>query len=348
MRIAIDISPFESGHKVRGSGFYLLHLKHALTTYFPEHDYFFFTQHQRFPRNIQVIHYPYFEPYFLTLPLLKKKKTVVTVHDLTPLVFPKHFPAGFKGLVKWRVQKLALQRSDAVITDSKSSKKDINKIANIKSSKIHIIPLAAGEEFAVIDDKEVKKVEMKKKYHLPEKFVLYVGDVTWNKNLPRLLTAIKKTNIPLVMVGKALANTNFDESNPWNADLIKVQTLSYNDKRILKLGFVPTEDLVTLYNIATVSVTPSLYEGFGLPVLEAMSCGCPVITTKESSLSEVAGDAAYYVDGYNENSIAEGIKHVFLNEKLQKELSERGLQQAKKFSWEKTAEETIKIYKSLV
>ena len=185
---------------------------------------------------------------------------------------------------------------------------------------------------------------IREKYKLPEKFVLYVGDVTWNKNLPRLIEAIKKINLTLVMVGSALVQKEFDHLNPWNQDLLKVQKQVENDKRIIRLGFIPTKDLVALYNLAAVFVMPSIYEGFGLPILEAMSCGCPVVTTKEGSVPEVAGSAAYYVDAYDINDIANGIGEVYFNQKLQKELSQKGVMQAKNFSWEKTAGETMNVY----
>jgi len=114
------------------------------------------------------------------------------------------------------------------------------------------------------------------------------------------------------------------------------------------LGFVPDEDLVALYNMATVFVFPSVYEGFGMPVLEAMACGCPVITTCESCLPEVAGEAALYVDGYDALDFVEKIKQVFSSKQLQNQLSKKGLEQVKKFSWKKTAENTIKVYESVV
>ncbi|HSA83329.1 MAG TPA: glycosyltransferase family 1 protein, partial [Patescibacteria group bacterium] len=183
---------------------------------------------------------------------------------------------------------------------------------------------------------------------LPEKFILYVGDVTWNKNLPRLVQAISQLDISLVMVGKALAEKDFDRANSWNADRVKLEEAIGGNKNILKLGFVSDDDLVVLYNAATAFVFPSLYEGFGLPVLEAMQSGCPVITTKEGSLAEVAGDGAYFVDAYREESIADGIRKVFNDQDLQKKLVEKGLQQAKKFSWKKTAEQTIAVYKKVV
>jgi len=374
MKIAIDTSPLkERGivqHRVRGTGFYIENLKKSLIKYYPQHKYIFFTQHQsgagftrgeKLPKDVDLVHYPYFEPFFLTLPILNNHKTVVTVHDLTPLVFPKEFPIGVKGKFKWEIQKRALKNADNIITDSGCSKKDIVKFTGISEEKISVVYLAAGEEFRQVQSstlrlrpapdgaglrsgQEFKIQSLRNKYSLPEKFVLYVGDVTWNKNLPRLVEGIQKINVTLVMAGSALVRKEFDQFNPWNQDLLKVQKLARGDKRIIILGFVSTEDLVALYNTATVFAMPSLYEGFGLPLLEAMSCGCPVLTTKEGSIPEVAGKAAYNVDAYDTNDIANGIGEVYFNQKLQKELSQKGLMQAKKFSWKKTAENTVNVY----
>jgi glycosyltransferase involved in cell wall biosynthesis len=348
MKIAIDVSPLQTGHRVRGVGFYLEHLKDALVKYFPKNQYVFFESGEKLPEDIDLVHFPYFEPFFLELPLYKKFKTVVTVHDLTPIVFPENFPSGIKGKIKWKMQRFALKRASAVITDSESSKKDIKKYAGVRENKIHVIYLAAGEDFKRLRTEDVRLKEMRKKFGLPEKFVLYVGDVTWNKNLPRLIDTIKEVNLPLVMVGKSLVSEDYDKSSPWNADLNRVNELTKGDSNIMKLGFVSGEELVQLYNLATVFAMPSLYEGFGLPILEAMACGCPVVTSKEGSLPEVAGDAAFYVDAYDMNNIAEGIEKVFKDEKLRKELSEKGLENVKRFSWKKTAEETIEAYKQVL
>lgn len=350
MKVALDISPLTKGHslqhRVRGTGFYLENLKRSLLRYYPENKYIFFTRGENLPTEIDVVHYPYFEPFFLTLPFFRRYKTVVTVHDLTPLVFPRHFPPGIRGRVKWGIQKMLLKKADAVITDSQSSKNDIVKYTGVEKTKIHVIYLAAGEEFKKVQSLKFKAQSSREKYGLPERFVLYVGDVTWNKNLPRLIEAVKKINLTLVLVGGALVvpKERINRGNPWNQDLVKTQELIEGDKRIIRLGFVETKDLVTLYNLATVFVMPSLYEGFGLPVLEAMSCGCPVVTSKEGSLLEVAGKAVFYVDAYDKESIANGIGEVFFNVRLQRELSQKGLVQAKKFSWKKTAEETVKVY----
>jgi len=347
MKIAIDVSPLQTGHKVRGVGFYLEHLRKALLDYHPENEYTFFTRGEKLPDNIDVVHFPYFEPFFLALPIYNRFKTVVTVHDLTPIVFPKAFPRGLKGELKWQMQRRALKNANAIVTDSDSSKKDIIKFVKVNPDNISVVYLAAGEEFRVLD-KGLWSKEIRKKYNLPNKFCLYVGDVTWNKNVPRIINACKLTNVPLVLVGKALAATDFDRNNPWNKDLLEVNLLTEGQKNILKLGFIDTKDLISIYNFATVFVMPSLYEGFGLPILEAMACGCPVITSREGSLKEVAGNAAFYVDAYNETDIAEGIKKLFKNKQLQNEFKQKGLEQVKKFSWEKTALETIRTYEKVL
>lgn len=348
MKIAIDISPLQTGHKVRGAGFYLENLKRALVKYYPQNEYKFFTRGENLPEDVDLVHFPYFEPFFLALPIYKKYLTVVTVHDLTPIVFKKHFPRGLKGEIKWQMQKYALKKANAIITDSNCSKKDIIKRVGVPAERVSVIYLAAGEEFKIIHNSEFIIRNLRKKYNLPEKFVLYVGDVTWNKNLPRLVEVVKSINVPLVMVGKALVSEDFDRNNPWNKDLVKVQDLAKDDKNIIRLGFVPTEDLVTIYNLATVFVMPSLYEGFGLPILEAMSCGCPVITTKQGSLGEVAGDAALYVDAYSKEDMTKGIKEVFENPILQKKLMLEGLKRINEFSWKKAAGETLEVYKKVI
>lgn len=347
MKIAIDVSPLETGHKVRGVGFYLEHLKKSLTKYLPQNEYIFFKSGEELPKNVDLVHFPYFEPFFLALPIYKKFKTVVTVHDLTPIVFPNLFPRGFRGEIKWQMQKYALKQANAIITDSKNSKDDILKYVGVKETKVHVAYLAAGEEFKVLKNGKWRQ-EVRDKFKLPEKFILYVGDVTPNKNLPRLITAIEKANVPLVLVGKAFVS-EFDKTNPWNRDLVRVhqqlqEIKSSNKDLITVLGFVSQEDLVSLYNIATVSILPSFYEGFGLPVLEAQACGSPVITTKEASLREVGGSSVYYVDAYDYAKMANGIKEVFESEKIQENLKELGFKNVKRFSWKKTAEETVRVY----
>lgn len=344
MKIAIDISPLQSGHKVRGVGFYLSYLKKTLLEFYPENEYHFFKQGDQVPTFVDLVHYPYFDPFFHTLPFYKKYKTIVTVHDLTPLVFPEQFPAGVKGNLFWITQRFTLQKVDSILTDSYASKKDVERIVDYPSEKITVAYLAAGDEFRKIKDVSILNAT-KKKYRLPDEFILYVGDVTWNKNVPRLIDAVEYLKVPLVMVGKALVAQNVDEHNKWNKDLIEAQRKAKQNKNIIRLGFVPTEDLVGIYNLATIFAFPSVYEGFGLPVVEAMQSGCPVIISREGCMPEVGGTAAEYFDGYDTQSLISVLQKVLNSRKLQRELSENGLEQAKKFSWQKTAEKTITTYK---
>jgi glycosyltransferase involved in cell wall biosynthesis len=351
MKIAINISPISdkntSGHMVRGIGSYITSLRDSLVMYDKKNLYTFFSRRKDIPRDVDVVHYPYFEPFFLSLPLFKKAKTVVTVHDLTPLVFPKDFPVGIKGFLKWQIQKNVLRSVAAIITDSNASKKDIVSILNVPDKKVSVVYLAADEQFKIVQDSELKIQNLKKKYNLPEKFGLYVGDATANKNLPRLVDAINSSGVPLVVVGKTLSEKATD-TNSWNRDLLIVQEKIKGNSLFFPIGFVSNEDLVLLYNCAAFLIMPSLYEGFGLPILEAMKCGCPVITAREGSIPEVAGDSAFYVDAHSVTNISEGIKKVFDSETIRKDLSKKGLVQASNFSYKKTAEKTIAVYESCI
>ncbi len=349
MKVALKLLENERAvqHRVRGTGVYIENLKKALERQDRQHEYIFFTREQNLPENVDLVHYPYFEPFFLTLPLKKVAPTVVTVHDLIPLVFPEHFPAGIKGLLKWQIQKFSLRGCQGIITDSESSKNDIVRFTDFPKDKVQVVYLAPAPDFKKLEIGNWK-LEIKQKYHLPDIFVLYVGDATWNKNLPKLIEAMKKINVPLVMVGKALAEEDFDRTNPWNQDLIKIHELCRNNQKILRPGFVPEEDLVGLYNLATVFAMPSLYEGFGLPVLEAMACGCPVVTSRAGSLAEVAGEAATFVDPDKGEEIADRLlKLLRLPNEERKKTVQKGLEQAKKFSWEKTAKETLAVYRKI-
>ncbi len=349
MKIAIDTSPINkestSFHKVRGAGFYIHNLIQSLQKYDKKNSYTFFNKSHNIQRSVDLIHYPYFDPFFLNIPLRNKAPLVITVHDLIPLKFPKEFPSGIRGALKWKVNQFLLSQSAGIITDSLASAQDIRDIISIPSTRVHTIPLAAGDEFRPISQKKSLQ-QVREKYKLPDSFVLYVGDVTWNKNIPRLVKAVKEINLTLVMVGKALGAKHVS-SHAWNKDLHTVLKETRGDKRFIRLGFVPTEDLAVIYNLASVFAMPSLYEGFGLPILEAMKSGCPVVTTHEGSLSEVAGEASFFVDPESHYDIANGIGEIFFSEELRKKYREKGFLQAKKFSWKKTALETVKVYEHI-
>lgn len=345
MKIAIDISPLSSGHKVRGVGSYVSLIKNNIEKFDKKNKYIFFEG--KVPSGVDIVHYPYFDPFFTMLPINKKVKTVVTVHDIIPIVHKKHFPSGIKASLKWKLNKHLLRNVDRIIVDSNASKEDVVEIIGVKEKKVKVVYLAADSVFKRLDTK-YETLNTKNKFGLPDKFVLYVGDATWNKNLPRLVDAVKKSDLKLVLVGKVWEQDLKNVSpNPWNSDLRKVLKEIDGDNRFTRLGFVSDEDIVKIYNLAKVLMMPSLDEGFGLPVLEAMSCGCPVITSREGSLPEVGGEAVLYIDANSSDAIAEGIKEVWDNSKLREELSKKGLLQAKKFSIEKTIRDTISVYNKL-
>ncbi len=348
MRIAIDISPVgkssKSAHKVRGVGSYINFLVENLPKFDKENEYIF-VENDVFPKDADLIHYPYFDPFFITLPLASSKKFVVTVHDLTPLVFPEHFPAGVKGKLKWSVQKQLLKGAKRVLADSDCSKKDIVSIANIPPDKIDVIYLAVGDNFKEkINEASIEKVS--KKYSLPTKFVLYVGDATWNKNLPRLIEATKKTDYKLVIVGKVWeSEVSNIPNNPWNHDLIEILNKIKDDKQFVNLGFVPDEDIASVYRAATTLIMPSIYEGFGLPIVEAMSVGCPVVSSRGGSLDEVGADAVLRVDQLSVDSIAEGISKIMSDKELRSDLIKKGLIYSGKFDKEKIVQQIVHAYK---
>ncbi|MBI4089671.1 MAG: glycosyltransferase family 4 protein [Candidatus Levybacteria bacterium] len=341
LKVFIDRNPLKGGHAVRGVGAYTRNLLAALKKQ-KEIELVEKTE------NCDVVHYPYFDLFFLTLPLIKPKPTVVTVHDVIPLIYPEHYKAGLRGLLKFQIQKYSLTAASAIITDSETSKKDIVRFLDVPQEKVHVAHLAAGNEFRKMEDGGWR-VEIRKKYGLPERFILYVGDVNYNKNIPGLIQAFNhltiqpsnnSTNLKLVLVGDVFKN----ETLPEIKEIFQlIKRLNLEDK-IMAPGFVPTEELVYLYNLATVYCQPSFYEGFGLPVLEAMACGCPVVVAKTQSLVEIAGGAAIFVDPKDTKDIADGISKVINYRETRDMLSKSGIERAKEFSWGKTAKKTIEVY----
>lgn len=344
MRVAIDLTPLESGHKRRGIGFYTKRLSEKLQEVDKENKYVLFSQGQKIP-DADIVHYPYFDLLFHTLPFVKKAKTIVTIHDVIPLIFKEFYPAGVRGSLRFLLQELSLFSISHVITDSLNSKKDIQKYLPVREDKISVVPLAQDEIFKPIKDKN-RLEKTKIKYKLPDSFLLHVGDVDYRKNLKRLFLALKNLNIDLVMVGEAAKDSDLKETK----ELIKEAKKLGVENKIHRVGFVSTEELVDFYNLTTFLIEPSLYEGFGLPVLEAMASSCPVISSKESSLPEICGNMAIYVNPYDEIDIERGIRkalEISREKDNYERLKKQSLTQAKKFSWEKTARETLRIYQQV-
>jgi glycosyltransferase involved in cell wall biosynthesis len=346
MHIAIHTGSMSGGHSARGIGLYTKELIDALTQFETAHTYSFFTQPHNIASKADVIHYPSFDPFFLTLPWSKPKPTVVTVHDLIPIAYPKEFPRGVRGGIKWQIQKYFLKRvSSQIITDSNASKTDIVHLAGIDPEIITSVPLAARSAIKVIEDKKMLS-EVRKKYNLNNKYVLYVGDVNWNKNILRILDAfsqcdkIDKKQLQLVLVGKAFLKSDLIETQQIHAHIEKLGIGS----AVLTPGFVPDEDLAALYTMAEVLLYPSVAEGFGFPVLEALSCGCPVITSSTSSLQEIAGPSVV-VDPTKTQDIREGLDMVLSwSSEKRNEMVKKSFAWTTKYTWKKVASETVKVY----
>lgn len=338
MKIAICTSPLSTASKTRGVGAYTRELVAAFRHAFPR-DKYIETKGNPYKVEADVVHYPFFDPYFLTLPWHYPKKTVITIHDLIPLKYPAHFPVGLRGKLKWVVQKMRAQAAAAIITDSKSSARDIHEIMEIPEERIHVVPLASATSrtsYAISD-------KLRKLYHLPEKYILYVGDINWNKNVPGLITAfsqIQDSATHLLLVGKVFS----DKPNiPEFAAVMEAINQSAKKNKIHLLGYVPSHHLGSLYRAATLYCQPSWDEGFGLPVLEAMKAGCPVISSNRGSLKEVGGEAAVYFDPQS-NNWSEALDQLLASSSKRDSLAEAGLEQVKQFSWEKTAKLTHDVY----
>jgi glycosyltransferase involved in cell wall biosynthesis len=343
LKVGFISTPLTSAHAVRGVGFYTRHLLSHLHALANSED---FSIHEISTpsSDFDLIHYPFFDPFIHTLPIHKLAKTAVTVHDIIPLEFPEQYPPGVRGTLNLELQKIALKSAVGVITDSYASVNSIHEYLGIPHSKIKLVYLAASDIY-----KPVKKsTAVIRKYSLPETFVLYVGDVNWNKNLPTLIKACISQSLPLVLIGKqsALVET-LDTTHPELKHIAELKTL-FTSPLINRLGFVPDEDLVHIYNMATVYCQPSFAEGFGLPVLEAMACGTPVLCSRTHSLPEIAGEAALYFNPNDVSELSALLLTLTHDPQLQKSLSQKGIAQVKNFSWELTAKNTLLAYQNFL
>jgi glycosyltransferase involved in cell wall biosynthesis len=272
----------------------------------------------------------------LLLPL-RRVPTVLTVHDLIYHLFPEHHkPLNFWFLN--RAMPLFVQRARAVIAVSESTKQDLIRCYSVHPDKIIVVHEAAAPHFRPASPEAIAAVRTR--YGLPEGFILTVGTIEPRKNLSRLLDALQRLrqkgdDARLVMVG----------SKGWLYEgfFRRLEELQLGDAVLLP-GYVPDADLPAVYSAATLCVLPSLYEGFGLSVLEAMACGTAVVCSRASSLPEVSGDAARYFDPTDVDEMAEAIETVWHDEALRAEMGRRGLAQAARFSWARAAEETMAVY----
>jgi glycosyltransferase involved in cell wall biosynthesis len=374
MRIGIDIS--RSIEEVTGVGYYAKHLVHALAGIDAENDYLLygifydcypegwkkaaipkslnFRLHQKNSLSwlvrkrwenagrykekllggIDLLHSTAF-----TMPLVSHLQVIVTIHDLSFFVYPQHHTEANYQFVTRNVHRAA-RRASFIIADSESTKRDIMRFLHVPEERIEVIYLAATE--ALGEKRSPDSItQIKNRYGINKPYFLAVGSMEPRKNLTSALIAFKalketkKIDYQFVISGgKGWKNEAFYH-------LVKKLSI---DEHLVLTGYVPEEDLPALYQGADVFIYPSLYEGFGLPVLEAMVSGVPVITSNTSSLPEVAGDAALIVNPTEVFELYEAMEALATKPQLRETLKNKGLERSKIFTWEETARRTLEIY----
>lgn len=286
--------------------------------------------------KLDLLHMPAF-----TVPAIVPCPVVVTVHDLAYLACPEYCPDETVNYLARRVP-AAFKEAAAVITPSAFIKEESTRFFDINPSKIYPVHHGVSTEFKVLP--EEAQSGLRQKLGLPEHFFLFVGTIEPRKNLIKLIEAFglavsRGLDCSLVLAG----------ARGWKCeDIYLLPGQSGLEQRVVFLDYVPDKLLPALYNAAVAFVYPSLYEGFGLPVLEAMACGTPVIASNVSSIPEVVGEAGITVDPLDINGLASVMLLLARDAGLRRDFTRKGLERAERFSWEKTARETVKVYEACV
>jgi glycosyltransferase involved in cell wall biosynthesis len=368
MRIGIDVTPLPPNPV--GAGNYIIQLVRALASVETEHEFVVFAQQsgrelidipakpnvkwvilsdkspgQRLlweqialPRLVRRAGVELLHSLHYTRPLVLPCASVVTFHDLTFFLLPDLHTRAKRVFFPMAMRFSAL-KADALLSVSESTRQDAIRLLHIPAEKIFTTPLGVNEEFHIISDQAILE-SCRLRYKLPEKFILFVGLLEPRKNLPLLLKAyaqlLKIEDAPrLVIVGRP--GWGYKEI------LQQIDVLNLKDK-VHFTGYVPAQDMPIVYNLAQVFVYPSIYEGFGLPPMEAMACGTPVITTDVSALRDHVGEAGILIPSQDEEALVQAMRKILLDPDLRKLLSLRGRQQVANFTWKRTALETMKVY----
>ena len=293
--------------------------------------------------NPDLVHFPVHRcDDFLSYFLNQDVKKVLTIHDLIPFFFDEQ--KSFQNRHLWvPMLKIAHKKNTRIIAVSDNTRKDCEKYLHIPREKIRVIPEAADPDFRQHKDIDTVRSRIATRFGIEPPFLFYTGSMMPRKNIRRLVEAfriLKRKSYPhtLVIGGP-------DTSCP--KEIREIITNENLQRDVLFTGYVTKEDLVDMYNAAEIFVYPSLYEGFGIPPLEAMACGTPVVTSNTSSLPEVVGDAGRLVNPTDTNEIAAAIEELILDENLRADLSKKGIRQAGLFSWERSAKETWNVYETV-
>ena len=273
----------------------------------------------------------------------KAGKYVVTIHDVIPLVLPWAFPPKHRWVLAMALARIRKQ-AEMVIVPSMAAAEDVVHFLRVERERISVIPMGCEPRFQPVEEPSRAAV-LRRRYNLPERYILFVGTLEPRKNVQTLLQAFAQViaetpqdDLTLVIAG----------GQGWGGEdyMSTVDALKLHD-HVRFAGFVEDEHLPALYRGALLFVYPSLYEGFGLPVLEAMACGTPVITSNRASLPEVAGDAALLVDPTRPEALAAAMTSIINDGKLRQALRAKGLARAHTFTWDAVAQQTIAIYRAV-
>lgn len=290
--------------------------------------------------NVDLYHVPHFAP-----PYLPRTPTVVTIHDVIPLRL-RAYRAGASVEAYMRLAARAAHKATLIITVSQHAKQDIMDALRIRPDRIRVIYLAAGDEFAPISDPSILSAA-RARYGIGDDFIFYIGGLDQRKNVPGLVRAFahlyqqlkdERPNLQLFISGDPDQQRGplFPDPRPVAAELGVSERVVF--------GFVEDADKAAILSAAQCFVFPALYEGFGLPPLEAMACGAPVVCSNRTSLPEVVGDAALSVDPGDTGALVGALRDVLTNDTLREDLRARSLRRASWFNWQKTARETVAAY----
>jgi glycosyltransferase involved in cell wall biosynthesis len=284
--------------------------------------------------GINVFHSP-----FNALPLAKVCPSVVTIHDLAFEFYPKEYST--KARIWSKVfTPLAARRADTIIVPSACVKENIVQLYDVPQSKVRVIHEAADEIFKPMNRQESKE-KIVQKYHIEDEFMLFIGFARLRRNVPLLLKAFLKLKKQYSIKHKLVIVGRYDSVSTNYPKLIRELGI---EKDVFHFGHIPDEDLPLLYNGAEIFVYPSSYEGFGLPLVEAMACGTPIVASNAAPMPEIIGKAGLFVDPFNVSQMAQTIYDVLADENLRLKLREESLERSHFFSWEKTARNTLEAY----
>jgi glycosyltransferase involved in cell wall biosynthesis len=285
--------------------------------------------------RVSLFHFTFSAPPRLACPF------VLSVHDLSYRIFPRYFSPRVRLILALLVGS-SIQRAGRIVTLSESARHDIMRFYGVPARRIAVTPLAAGPRYVPQPRASLERV--RHAYRLPQRYVLAVGNVQPRKNLPRLIAAFARLARHSAELGLVIAG-----QRGWRgSEAAAIVACLGLAGQVRFLGYVPEEDLPALYGAATVFCYPSLYEGFGLPPLEAMACGVPTVTSNVSSLPEVVADAALQVNPLSVEAIAAALQRFLDDEAMRQEYGSRGLARAALFSWEQTAVRTRAVYDAVL